>query len=218
MLQLHDIKQPDPIESTIMAIRENLMDYFKGTCVNYVTHSSNVYMSGERTRARHNYERELYQQQSPCVLYIHDTPILSVRKTPDTLILHEVVLGRSKQLQAVREAVEAFMAKYLQGVRIDVNRTTKIANKVTVKRTKEKDDSYLFTGRPRERESTGPAASFDKQSLYYERIMQQEGQQVPTQMPPVIYPTRSATVTMSNEVWRASRNLFIDESFDDMPF
>jgi hypothetical protein len=104
------------LESTVMAIREHLMEYFKGTCVERMTTNTNVAMQGIEGNAQYQYERIIHNNQNPKLLKIGQVPIAKVHKASDTIVIFTSVLDRSRQLRQVRRMLEEFMDDYLAGV------------------------------------------------------------------------------------------------------
>jgi len=141
--------KPDIITPTVMAIREVLMEYYKSSCVERLTTSSDVYLSelpSERRRGRtYNYEQWEAQQHNKRLLSLSGVPLFTLQHNPEEMTMHMLSLNRSKQLQAVRAGVEEFMVKYLSGVQIKRNNTSYVGHRITITPTKKlKDDSKLM--------------------------------------------------------------------------
>ena len=73
------------IQTTVMAIREELMSFFKGTCVERVVEGSGVVSQPDLQGYQYLYERRQQQYQQPGVIYVHDVPVLKVKQYPDML-------------------------------------------------------------------------------------------------------------------------------------
>lgn len=108
------------LEATVMALRETLMEYFKGTCVEKMTRNSNVnlYPISERQRGLSRAERWRLSFKRPRILLLADVPLATVGQEPDTITIHTAVMGRSPQLKKVRKELEKFLKTYLPGVEI----------------------------------------------------------------------------------------------------
>jgi len=105
-------------EATVMAIRESLMEYFKGSCVERVITNSNVRLSSvsNGTHGTFMYQRHYAAKENRCVLFIGSTPILTVRHLPDTVILHRSVLNRSREMREISGQIEEFLDEYLSAI------------------------------------------------------------------------------------------------------
>lgn len=113
-----DYKQA--LETTVMAIREELMTYYKGDCVSRFTRT-NVRCYDRRSDFNHLFERREEELHNEKWLMINGQAILKLSANPDRLSLCENVLDRSATLRDVKKAVLEFMHKYLQGVTIESN-------------------------------------------------------------------------------------------------
>lgn len=109
------------IESAIMAIREVLMEYFKGTSVLTVT-TGGPYLDpiGYDDRG-FQYERHERERKHVCMLMLGKVPLLRVEKCQDAVTFNSHLLQRSPQLRAVQKGVEKFLKTYLVGVEIKYN-------------------------------------------------------------------------------------------------
>lgn len=107
----------DGIDITLLSIRETLMEYFKGSCVQKVTSNSNVRLNimqiSEATP-----QRWWRSFESPCLLLLSEVPIATLGKNPDTITFHVDVVRRSPQLRQIRGRLDKFLSEYLPGVAI----------------------------------------------------------------------------------------------------
>ena len=159
---------PDKIEATVMAIRESLLEYFKGSCVKRLM-TSNIDVIRESTSGHYRFQELENEQQRRSTLYIGDepsVPIMSLRQSPDTLTLHLVSLDRSKELKAVREGVERFMARHLKGVKIERNTTTRVTRYTTIERRKDVDDSSLMVAEVEDSRGNDGVYAFPNGEVY----------------------------------------------------
>lgn len=108
----------DSIEITMMGIREALMNYFKGTCIDYVTNQAGINLvSGYSSSYNFRYEQRQRENQRFSILLLGDTvPIFAVQKAPDKIIYYTDVLNRSKQLRQAHQMIDEFMRRYLGAV------------------------------------------------------------------------------------------------------
>lgn len=116
---------PDEVDIAIMAVREELMEYFKGDCVERFTERGAVRIRGKQyydpIRA-YWYERRERELASAGTLEINGTKIAEVSKEPAQLLFVTQTMKRSPQLRSLRKNIEKFMRDYLPVVEIgDVN-------------------------------------------------------------------------------------------------
>lgn len=109
------------VKATTMAIREQLMNYFKGTCVETLTEGSPVYVTSARANSRENfrYLRLQDEQQNPCYVMLGDLPIMTIQKVPDRVVMSKALLTRSPQLREVYAEITDFLEKYLIGIEVE---------------------------------------------------------------------------------------------------
>lgn len=105
------------IEATVMNIREALMGYYKGTCVDTLTTSGNIRLVKDyRISGRqHLYERRELELADKNILLIGDLKIFTLTHNPNKLVFYSV-LDRSPQLLEVKKGIEAFVDEFLMGV------------------------------------------------------------------------------------------------------
>lgn len=135
------------IRHIVMASREELMSYFKGTCISRVVTQSLgrqlVYFHdiayGERTN--YFYQRREYSNTQPKRLYLDQIPILEVGKAPDTVAFYPGVMQRSPEFQMIDTHLRSFFKKYLAGIKVTEN-TKSEYNKVN----NGKEDKTLIIG------------------------------------------------------------------------
>jgi hypothetical protein len=102
-----------------MAIRQNLMWYYKrveldGMHTNIILDSSLF-----NTRFRYNYERDRFRRDVPCHMYIGTSQIAELHKSPASLTFYMHTWGRSPEMQAVYLGVRLAVNEYLLGVKVD---------------------------------------------------------------------------------------------------
>lgn len=174
-------KQPtwtvnDGIQATAMAIRETLMDYYKGTCVERMTESRvclQSYHDFERTSSRgrsYYFQRRERDLERKMMLTLGSVPLYVLSDNPQTLLAYLPILYRSPQLKAVHEVVSGFMADYLSGVTMANHTTRKPTNLGIEWKTDVTDDSELVqSSRPR----MEPVARSTEETIndYIENVM-----------------------------------------------
>lgn len=111
----------DGVAITVVAIREKLMEYFKGSCVKSVTKDSNVRLMELNIGARglSRAERWRLGYKRPMLLFIDNVPLATLGQEPDIITFHSSVMGRSKQLKDVHTHLKEFLTTYLPGVTVD---------------------------------------------------------------------------------------------------
>lgn len=125
----------DNLEMTIMALREALMRYFKGNCL------ENFTRGGVRLReiavqpAAHRYQRDQQAARKFTYLCLGDVRLALLSEQPSNITLSKSILYRSPQLIEVRKELLKFMQKYLRGVKI---------SETGRKTTGQRDDSHLL--------------------------------------------------------------------------
>lgn len=105
-------------DETIMAIREELMEYYKGSCVSQLASHEGISITPvrERSGGDHYYLRREEENRDPQVLYWRDTPLFTMERQPAQLTLHTRYITKSDALRTIRAGVEDFMGKYLMGI------------------------------------------------------------------------------------------------------
>lgn len=118
------------LETTIMACREVIMAYFKGTTVDSVVKTyTNVSRSMISEPSSYNYQRRQQQQINKQALLIGGTPILYLLKHPREIHFKIGVLNRSKEFQEIHRELEKFLKRYLRAVTIKEVDKRRVANK-----------------------------------------------------------------------------------------
>ena len=110
------------IDATVMLIRELLMEYFKGTCIERMTTVNNVYVESVRQGGQYNYQRREARNRDVRQLYISGIPILEMQHNDDTITLFTKVLRRSPEFKAVEQGILKFLNTYLLGVKVKNSR------------------------------------------------------------------------------------------------
>ena len=108
------------IETTVMAIREVLMTYFKGSCVESVTNRGDICLNEMVVPRNYNYQRDLAQLMDYRRLYIKGVAIMEVHKNENTVIYYDSILKRSPELRKVRKLLTKFIRTYLVSVKLEV--------------------------------------------------------------------------------------------------
>lgn len=91
------------IQTQVMAIREQLMEYFKGTCVQRLADGAKIEIATVYpAHTRFTYERRELENRQPARVYLDQVPILGLIKAPDSVTFYEGTLGRSPQLREIK--------------------------------------------------------------------------------------------------------------------
>lgn len=108
------------VDTTVMAIREDLMSYFKGDCLNRTVVSGTITWRHfpSRDHYNHRYERLRDEKENRCKLSLRGVHLFTVQKLPYSITFHLNRLDRSKELQAVKAGVELFVSKHLRSVTV----------------------------------------------------------------------------------------------------
>lgn len=114
----------DSVVPTVMALREELMAYYKGDCVQKLVHDGNIQRISlyNLHRREYQYQRREEANQDEQIVLVGKLPVFTMHRIPDTLVLHDLVLKRSPQFREIGKALEKFMATYLQGVVVEHNK------------------------------------------------------------------------------------------------
>lgn len=135
------------LETTTMAIREHLMTYFKGTCVDRMIRQSNIStrsVSDYRlARPQFIFQRRENEIRGESFLFIDDTILMRLSHEPEMILMYDKVFARSTEFAKVKLNIENFMAKFLPPVKVahsDVTRFSEGGNPIILK-TKKRDDS-----------------------------------------------------------------------------
>lgn len=113
------------INTSVMAMREYLMSYFKGSCVREVSATINLSWSyiDRDDRSNHQYRRREHELANPMRLLFYNVPLLEVHKHPNTVTFYPAVLSRSPEYQEIDTRLKTFFGKYLSGVELKENNT-----------------------------------------------------------------------------------------------
>lgn len=111
------------IETTAMIIRERLMIYFKGSCVERLLSSGNVSLKEVNPgfRGEFQYVRQKAKKQDKRIVFVGSAPILTIQHVPDKVIFNQKVLRRSPELREVELLLFRFFREYLPAVEIEEN-------------------------------------------------------------------------------------------------
>jgi hypothetical protein len=108
----------DPIEATVMGMREHIMHYFKGTCIDTLINDRGVIQIQDvpTTNLQYSYQRVEYQNKSPKRLTLKGIPVVDLMRSPNVVYIHTKTLQRSPELRKVKALLTAFFDEYLTGV------------------------------------------------------------------------------------------------------
>lgn len=106
------------VEATTMAIREELMRYFKGSCVERVVENNAlrlINLADFRERS-YQYQRRQLETQQPMLMQLGNVPLMTLQHAPEKVTFHCLTFERSPQLREIKKEVEKFLDKYLMGI------------------------------------------------------------------------------------------------------
>lgn len=106
------------IQLITMGIREEMMTYFKGTCVDRLAGNSNVFLQPHTQGGRYFFQRREQEIEYPCIIRYGNIRFGMVRRQPDTAAFYPGVMTRSPEFMRIYEGVQDFFHKYLQGVQL----------------------------------------------------------------------------------------------------
>jgi hypothetical protein len=128
---MRQLTKLDPkLYPVIMTIRESMMEYFKGDCVQRLTRRSGVKLLPRNewnNRRLRGHERFIANQQDRKLMVIHKTPILGLNKEPNTVVLYTSVLNRSEEMRMLKVEIKAFIKTYLKGVKVEEDNSDAIS-------------------------------------------------------------------------------------------
>jgi hypothetical protein len=109
----------------VMAVRECLMQYFKGTTVASLADNVDVWWDsiGYDDEENHNYRRREHEMRSPMRLLMNGSPLLEVQHHPNIATLYPRILGRSDEYSQMSEHITKFFNRYLGSVELKENKT-----------------------------------------------------------------------------------------------
>lgn len=110
---------------TVMAMREHIMEYFKGTCGQSVVCNSNIKRRSIEIsyQGMFRYERTHHERNKATLLFIGDTPFAILGLDPKTMTILTVAANRSPQLRYIKRQLKRFAEEFLPG--IEVKESTK---------------------------------------------------------------------------------------------
>lgn len=122
------------IKATVMGIREEVMKYFKGTCVErLVDHNVHrIPLARMIGRLPYQYQRNDLANRDPQVLMIGDVPIATLERIPETITLHTQVMRLTPGLLRVDTEVRCFLDRFLSGVPVRENDTLEFVDSVAM--------------------------------------------------------------------------------------
>lgn len=174
-----------------MALREGLMEYYKGTCIDNL---NKYYRHGIEFRGQpiefdrsvqhraYNWQRDEHNQINPMTVMFYDSPLMLLRHQPDTATFIMPTLTRSEELKAVYGKVRSFFEMYLSGVKLEENNSKEWQHWSLPQQDAEitviersipsliKDDEVDDNPYPFDSEPVRPAARIDR--IYYDEWVQ----------------------------------------------
>ena len=109
-------------ELAVMKIRELLMEYFKGTCVESFVNAPNISLAGiTRPRGAYQYQRVQQQNERLSAIYFGGSQFMVLQHYPDKVTFNELITNRSPEFEKVYKEVDKFLGDYLPAVKVEVN-------------------------------------------------------------------------------------------------
>lgn len=112
------------IETTVMALRERIVSYFNGSCVDMMVEAHNIAIHPMNAQNRYQYQRELIDVRNPSILWVGNAPIMEMWKNGNKVVYYDLVLKRSPELRIVRSKLTKFFREYLKDVKVEVKHGT----------------------------------------------------------------------------------------------
>jgi hypothetical protein len=108
----------DTTKLMALAIRETLMEYYKGTCIQRLTSTSSVDLvpMEQASSGDHYYLRREATLRSKKLLFYDGIPIATLCKNPMTIKFESTAIA-TNELAEVKELLIEFLRTYLTGVK-----------------------------------------------------------------------------------------------------
>lgn len=117
-----DKRKPNKLEievqTTVMAVREELMSYFKGGCVQKLIKGANVHTMPTRTNVGYDFQRRGVENARPSVIVANDIVIITMRYRPEKITFHQAGIDKNKLSREVGKRVEEFVKEYLGAIEV----------------------------------------------------------------------------------------------------
>lgn len=115
----------DGVRGFSMVLREAIMDYYKGTCIQsfgslsrYDIRRNGVPLPNDGTRRNFNYEREEHNRRNPVAYLLDDSKMFEVWREEHEVIFHPSVMRRSEYMSVAYDQLQDFFIKFLPSVKI----------------------------------------------------------------------------------------------------
>lgn len=115
----------DGVRGFSMAVREAVMDYYKGSCVQvlsslseYPVEFNRLRLPNDGTRRNFNYEREDWARRNPIAYYLAGSKMFELWRDDHEVIFQPSVMRRSPELSVAYDQITAFFQKFLPSVTI----------------------------------------------------------------------------------------------------
>jgi hypothetical protein len=119
------------IQTAAVGIRENLMEYFKDSCVDRVSQHNDTYLRPANRETMYYFERRERDIAQENVLKIrhNDVTLARLRKEPDQITFYGKVITRTPEMTMLYAEVRTFIEKYLQGVKSVEDNDVRLASR-----------------------------------------------------------------------------------------
>lgn len=106
------------VEMVVIAIREQLMLFFKGSCVEQLAAVDNLYISNVTNNPDSNlyYQRREIENRRERTIRLGNIHILTMHHNPDTIIFNATTMKRSAEFILLYQQLDKFLAEFLGGV------------------------------------------------------------------------------------------------------
>lgn len=115
----------DGVRGFSMVLREAIMDYYKGTCIQsfgslsrYDIRRNGVPLQNDGTRRNFNYEREEHNRRNPVAYYLGDSKMFELWRDDHEVVFHPSVMRRSEYISVAYDQLKEFFTKFLPSVTI----------------------------------------------------------------------------------------------------
>lgn len=121
-LSLEEIQ--DGVRGFSMVLRESIMDYYKGTCIQsfgsmsrYSVGRNGIPLPNDGSRRNFNYEREEHNRRNPVAYYLGDSKMFELWRDDHEVVFHPSVMRRSEYISVAYDQLQEFFNKFLPAVK-----------------------------------------------------------------------------------------------------
>lgn len=111
------------IEAVTMGVREQMMQYFKGTCVRELVSGVSVRSSYVQSAGGYYASRRQRANEQVCKIMLQapdrEIRLLTLKKAPERVILQDSILDRSPQMLLIKKGIQESLKTYLRGIKVE---------------------------------------------------------------------------------------------------